>query len=87
MATNCPGWADLLLSQDLQQPEEMCVGRIPQSTTGLKNEIISWENTGMTPRGSNPVYPAAFLRAKMPLASVAAVSAYLFESWWTKTTA
>lgn len=49
MVTGCPVWADLLSSQDLQQPKEMCVGRIPEFTTGLKSEIISWENTGMTP--------------------------------------
>lgn len=82
MATGCPVWANLLSSQDLQQPEEMCVGRIPESTTGLKKQIISWENTGMTPGGSNPVSPTALLRATlklsslyiMPLVSVTAVS-------------
>lgn len=84
-------WADLLSSQDLQQPEEMCVGRIPESTTGLKNQIIPWENTGMTPAGSNPVSPTAFLRVnlklssllKMPLVSVTAVNALLRADYQT----
>jgi len=66
----------------------MCVGRIPESTTGLKNLIIPWENTAMAPGGSNAVSPTAFLRAAlklpslhtMPLASVTAVKASLFES-------
>lgn len=66
VATGCPAWADLLSSQDLQQQEEMCVGRIPQPASASDNIMGKHRED---PRGKQSHIPSSLLERNMQAVS------------------